>query len=129
MLTRAEVEDLVDLVSYKKNTGFRVDVMGSGQFVQHWQQIPDCKAQNLAQIHALLYLSPEPQYGRKWYISPHMTGSEVIQTCLMAVIAFEEHEARESFTVAGAVAFGPHIDVDQLISICDHKEVRVNASK
>lgn len=54
------------------------------------------------------------QYGRRWFLSPHMTDSEVVSTCLKAVLAAEEHEAREQFTFAGEAIFGPHFDVQHL---------------
>jgi hypothetical protein len=56
----------------------------------------------------------EAQHGRKWKLSPHMTRSEVVQTALAAVLAAEEHEARERFTYRGEPIFGPHFDVDAL---------------
>ena len=56
----------------------------------------------------------EEQRGRKWRISEHMTRSEVVQTALMAVLAAEEHEARERFLYRGEAIFFPHFDVDDL---------------
>lgn len=55
------------------------------------------------------------QKGRKWYVSPHSTRSEVVQTALLAILTAEEHEARETFRYKGAKIFGPHIDVDFLV--------------
>ena len=52
--------------------------------------------------------------GRKWFLSHHMTESEVVQTALAAVLAFVEHEAREGFEWHGRKIFGPHFDVKQL---------------
>jgi len=52
------------------------------------------------------------QAGRKWYLSPYMTRSEVIQTAFKAVLTAEEHEVRESFLFKGQAIFGPHIDVE-----------------
>lgn len=54
------------------------------------------------------------QYGRKWRISAHMTKSEIVQTCLKAVLAAEEHEAREFFLYKRESIFSPHYDVDAL---------------
>lgn len=62
--------------------------------------------------------------GRKWRLSKHMIKSEFIQTCLMAVIAAEEHEVRENFLYKGKAIFGPHFDVDALHEIVDKKEKR-----
>lgn len=81
-------------------------------------------------IHARPYLQVrfwadgEEWGGRKWYLSEHMTKSEIIQTALKAVITAEEHEARERFLYRGRAIFGPHIDVDDLHEICTSLDVR-----
>lgn len=53
--------------------------------------------------------------GRKWLLSSHMTASELVQTALMAVLAFNEHETREMFEYCGMAIFGPHFDVADLV--------------
>lgn len=55
------------------------------------------------------------QNGRKWYVSPHATESEVVQTALKAVLTAAEHELREAFTYHGAALYSPHFDVHALI--------------
>lgn len=55
--------------------------------------------------------------GRKWYLSEHMTESEVVMTALLAVLKFEEHEAREAFAYEGVAIFGPHLNVRQLAKL------------
>lgn len=57
------------------------------------------------------------QHGRKWWLSSHMTESEILQTALMAVLAAEEHEARERFLVEGVAVAGPHFDWFALIHL------------
>ncbi len=52
--------------------------------------------------------------GRKWFLSPHMTRSEVVSTAFMAVKAAVEHETREQFLYRGQAVFGPHWDLDWL---------------
>lgn len=54
------------------------------------------------------------QTGRKLFLSPYMTKSEVVQTALLAVLIAVEHEARERFRYRGMAIFGPHHDVDDL---------------
>ena len=56
--------------------------------------------------------------GRKWFLSSHMTRSEIIQTALIATLAAVEHEAREDFKYRGKAIFGPHYDVDMLRNLC-----------
>lgn len=52
--------------------------------------------------------------GRKWYLSPHMTDSEIVSTAFKAFLTAEEHECRERFRYKGQRIFGPHMDVDTL---------------
>lgn len=52
--------------------------------------------------------------GRKWFLSDHMTKSEVVQTAFLAVMTAVEHEAREAFKYSGEAIFGPHFNVDGL---------------
>lgn len=54
------------------------------------------------------------QRGRKWFLSLHMTRSEVVSTALKAVLTAVEHEAREKFLYRGRAIFGPHHDVELL---------------
>lgn len=54
------------------------------------------------------------QKGRKWYISQHSCESEVVQTCLMAVLTEIEHEAREQFKFDGRDIYGPRLDANHL---------------
>lgn len=62
------------------------------------------------------FLAPEVpiQHGRKWWLSQHMTVSEVVQTALAAILAAVEHEAREDFRYRGQAVYGPHFDVESL---------------
>jgi len=55
--------------------------------------------------------------GRKWFLSPHMVRSEVVQTAFMAILAAVEHETREMFQYKGAAIYGPHFDVDKLAEL------------
>lgn len=62
------------------------------------------------------------QRGRKWWLSPHMTKSEVVMTAMKAYLAAVEHEAREAFRYKGALIYGPHIDVDALAEFVRSKD-------
>lgn len=61
---------------------------------------------------------------RKWFLSPFMTKSEIVQTALKAVLTAEEHEARERFTFMDRAVFSPHIDVYKLWHACETSDVR-----
>lgn len=62
--------------------------------------------------------------GRKWHLSPHMTDGEIVQTALMATLAFVEHEVREAFTYKDKRIFGPHLQLDALVEVADRTEHR-----
>jgi hypothetical protein len=64
------------------------------------------------------------QSGRKWYLSPHMTVSELVTTAFKAALTAEEHECRENFTWNGKRIFNPHVDVAALWDVCDQEDVR-----
>lgn len=64
--------------------------------------------------------------GRKWLLSPHMTRSEIVQTAFKAVMTAVEHEVRESFLYKERAIFGPHYDIEALLSVCDSLDVRAN---
>lgn len=53
-----------------------------------------------------------------------MVKSEVVATAMKAVLAAEEHEARELFKYRGKAIFNPHIDVDALAGVCEKVETR-----
>lgn len=84
--------------------------------------------------HWLMWSFTSPDYtrgrvptswnSRKWYLSAHMTESEIVQTALAAVLMAEEHEAREAFSYKGKHLFNPHISIEAMLSVCDRLEVR-----
>jgi hypothetical protein len=62
--------------------------------------------------------APSHQHGRRWLLERDATPSEIVQTALKAVLAWEEHSAREHFRYRGEPVFGPHHDVDRLVDLC-----------
>lgn len=84
-----DVREIVSHVEYEKD--FRVDEMGTGFFVQIAYHEPDVRTGEMS-----------PQRGRKWYVSPYATDSEVVQTCLSAALASAEHQVREHFGYRGS---------------------------
>lgn len=102
-MNKKQLHAIIVLIDYKPDTCFRIIEKNDLLFIQHMQNIADCNEAK----------STCWQKGRKFYISEHMTESEVIQTCLLAVLLFEEHEAREWLTYKGKAIHGPHIDVSQ----------------
>lgn len=95
-------EAIVKATSYKENYfirltcdhgGFSLQVIGVGH-------------KNALTGHPVLAV-----IGRKWRLSTHMSASEVVLTIFAALLAFEEHEAREAFRFQGQRVLGPHPDL------------------
>jgi hypothetical protein len=53
---------------------------------------------------------------RKYYISPYMSDSEIIQTAFLAAKVAEEHEILEAFKYKGKTLFSPHMDLNYFIN-------------
>lgn len=111
-MTIDKLEKLMGLITYKRGWTLNHRQESTGWLVwwEWWAQ--DSAGHQSA------------QKSRKWYISPHMTDSEVIQTFLKAVLTAEEHEARETFAFAGAKLYGPHIDAAYLVDASNHLDKR-----
>jgi len=60
----------------------------------------------------------EMQLTRRWFLSPEMTKSEIVQTVFKCVMTSMEHRCREWFRYRSKAVFGPHFDVDALWDIC-----------
>jgi Nucleoside 2-deoxyribosyltransferase like len=68
--------------------------------------------------------TPAEQRGRRWYIPPEASASDVVRTAFKAVVTSQEHIARELFTYRGARVFGPHCDVERLVELCERERER-----
>lgn len=64
------------------------------------------------------------QRGRKWFLSYHMTKTEIVNTAWFAVKTAIEHEAREEFKYKGVDIYNAHIDVDTLVKVAHEEDVR-----
>lgn len=92
-----EMRELIKLINYKD---FKIIILDDMSLVLEFKH------------------GPITQRSRKWRLSEFMTKSEIVQTCLKAVLTVEEHEAREEFMFKGESIFGPHFDVDELYELC-----------
>lgn len=54
---------------------------------------------------------------RKYYISPFMSDSEIVQTAFLAAKVAEEHEILEAFKYNGKTLFSPHMDLNYFIDL------------
>lgn len=82
---------------------YRLSVSGGAIMLQVTFPAPDCHTGEVVE-----------QRGRKWYISPHMTNSEIVQTAFLAAKVAMEHELRENFLYKGEAIFGPHFSSEAL---------------
>lgn len=108
--TLQEVEATVALCRYQ-GYDFHVRVDGRGAWylqASYWE--PD-----------VVTGEHEKQLTRRWFLSPEMTKSEVVQTVFKCVLTSMEHRAREWFLYRDRAVFGPHFDVDALHAICDDR--------
>ena len=58
-------------------------------------------------------------HGRKWRLSEHMTGSELVNTACLAIMTAVEHETRENIKYRGVAIFGPHHNVEALRALTE----------
>lgn len=117
MMTVLEMQDIISRIRYRPNWNLYVfyDTERRLIILQLVIREPDC------------YMPLEPpveQKGRKWLLSNHMTESEVVMTAFKALLTAEEHEARERFTYRARRIFGPHINVNRLVEVCDDLDAR-----
>ena len=96
----ARAKAVLDRVQYK--AGWQFHISGDGTDI--WLQV------RFATIEPPIGI----QHGRTWRLSEYMTDGEIVQTALAAVLAAEEHEARERFTYCGRAIFHPHYDLEVL---------------
>lgn len=106
-MTSAEIEEFVIGAIRYRDWRFIVGLDGDRMFLQA-AFVRTCADTGL----------PTAQRSRKWWLSPHMTRSEIVTTALKAVLTAEEHEVRECFTYRGEAIFGPHHDVEALVDLC-----------
>lgn len=61
-------------------------------------------------------------YGRKWYLSKHMTTDEIFKTAYVAFESAVKHEVMEGFKIDGKILFNPHVNFEELLAVSE-KEV------
>lgn len=62
--------------------------------------------------------SPVLQKARKYYISPWMSTSEIVETAFLAVRRSMEHVVCEHFLYDGHRVYSPHFDIEGRIKLC-----------
>lgn len=98
------IMSILGRVTYK-TWYMHVGVDGNRPYMQ-WQFNGPCSKTGEVQLHMC----------RKWFLSPHMTDGELVQTAFSAALQAEEHECREFFKYGGHVIMNPHLSLEALTS-------------
>lgn len=100
------IQEMLDVVAQISYPGFRFVVIHKSALAFLVIECPDGKCSEDGTDNAWR--------GRKWYLSEHMTRSEIVQTAFKAVLTALEHEARENFKFRDVPVLDPHLDLDNL---------------
>lgn len=106
-LTPQEIYETVSRINADQlGVWFATEVKGDDIYVQIKYMEPD--------VNDSLQLTNNLQKGRLWLLTDPQTQSKsaVIKTCFAALMASQEHRAREWFTYKGRRVMNPHIDVE-----------------
>lgn len=108
------VEEIINDIEYQKPAyDYEVTAQGGQVLVEilHWRVNADTGDWGWGR-------------GGRRVISPTLTDSEIVRAIFGMTLAYEEHEVREFFTYKGARVFGPHIDVNALVTVADQLDTR-----
>lgn len=107
----AQMREVVDMCNFPEYK-FLVRIDGRGEiYLQGEYEEPDTVTGEL-----------EKQLTRRWFLSPEMTKSEIVQTVFKCVMTSMEHRVREWFKFEGSPVYCPHFDVDALKKLCDENK-------
>jgi hypothetical protein len=117
--TRQQIISIIDQIKFMDRK-LRVMEKGDGFLVQMRYMEPDVEHPETG---------PQVQATRKYYISPYMTESEIVETIWLMVQRSQIHVASEHFTYKGRRVYSQHFSVSARIDLCDglRYDVRINA--
>ena len=69
----------------------------------------------------------EPQFTRKWLLSPHMTDSEIVFTAFKCCLTSAEHRCRENFHFRDQQIMSPHLSIYDLVVLCEKGKAHAGA--
>ena len=105
ILTKATLEDIVARVSFMDRR-FRVLEKGDGFLLQLEYEEACVETGEL-----------RTQRARKWYVSPHATETEVVETLFAACQRSMLHVTAEHFTYQGRRVFSPHFRIEDRLEL------------
>lgn len=100
-LTREQIQKILDDVSFQDRKFLLLD-KGDDYLIQ------------------MSYMEPDVGKARKWYVSPFMSESEIVETCWAAVQRSQLHIASEYFMYRGKRVYSQHFDIYARLYLCDH---------
>ncbi len=109
-LTRTDIEKILKDVSFQDRK-FLLLEKDDGFLLQMSYMEPDVEKPGS---------EPVEQKTRKWYISPYMTESEIVETAWACVQRSQLHIASEYFTYRGKRVYSQHFDIYARMYLCDH---------
>jgi len=105
--TFAEIQAIIGAVKFMDRE-LRLLEKGDGYLLQLSYQEPDVETGELAL-----------QRTRKWYISPWMTETEIVETAFKACRTSMDHVLKEHFLYKGRRVYSPHFTIEARIEACD----------
>lgn len=114
-LRLSDVQSIIDNIKFRDRT-FRVLEKGDGFLLQMRYYEADVEKPGSF---------PSLQSTRKYYISPYMTTSEVVETAWLCVQRSQLHVASEHFEYKGRRIYSQHFNVEGRIDLCDAKQLDV----
>jgi hypothetical protein len=105
VLTRTQVQDILSHIDFPGYTFTLIAVGSDGGFaIRIEYDEPD-----------VMTGVEERQYGRPWLLDGEWSETQIVQTCLKAVLTSLEHRARENFTYYNKAVFQPHFNMSALL--------------
>lgn len=114
--TRQEILRIIDQIKFLDRS-FRFLEKGDGYLIQ--MRYMECDVEHPEK-------GPQVQSTRKWYVSPFMTESEIVETVWACVQRSQLHVASEHFTYRGERIYSQHFHVGARLNACaeDWTDVR-----
>jgi|SRR5678816_2881123 len=109
-LSRSDIEKILKDVSFMDRQFLLLD-KGDGFLIQMSYMEPDVDHPEAG---------PVLQKTRKWYVSPFMTETEIVETCWAAAQRSMLHVAGENFKYRNKRVYSPHFDIYARMYLCDH---------
>jgi hypothetical protein len=105
----ADVRTILDQITFRDRR-FRLLEKGDGYLLQvEYMEADVDRPENPM---------PVVQRGRKWYVSPFSTETEVVETAFKAIKTSMLHVTQEHFLYQGQRVYSPHINIRARLHIC-----------